>query len=276
MNQRFSFIKSLIVFVVFILLEAVAFIIIKNNSIVQRYGIMEGFRDIQSFFYFRETNISDYFSLRKTNFDLQEENISLKNENERLRAQIVDVEDSISSFRSTPQYQYISAKIVRNSVDKQHNYIILNKGSEDGVSEDMGVITSDGVVGYVLTVGKHYSRVASLLDIDQSLSVFIKSNHTFGTIKWDGTDIRKTILHDIPLHTDIVPGDTIITSGYSSTYPPNIPIGVIESSQILDGINYDVTITLFEDFKSLRYVYVVKNRDKDEIRSLYDQKEDER
>lgn len=234
---------------------------------------MDGVRHFQSFFFARGSNIYSYLSLKENYKSLSEENNILRNDNARLneiiKNHIINNEDSTFSFSNdSAQYTYTQAKIIRNSVDNQHNYIIIDKGSDDGIEEDMGVITYNGIVGYVSAVGRNYSRVVSFLDINQNVSAIIKSSNTFGSLKWDGQHIDKAVLQDIPIHTIITKGDTVVTSGFSSTFPPNIPIGIIESSKMRDGINYQVTITLFENFRSLQNVYVVKNRDREEILSL--------
>lgn len=249
----------------FLALEGISLMLITRNSIIQRYKIMNVVESVRTFFMSEGYNFSYYFSLKETNERLSLENRMLREQNGFLSEQLSFAQDSLKYFHETPQYTYTSALVVRNSTDKQHNVIIINKGSEDGIEEDMGVISPTGIVGYVFSTGKHYSRVISLLDVDQSISSVIKSNGTFGSLNWDGTDIGTATLHDIPVHTRITPGDTIVTSGYSAIFPAGIPIGTIKSSSIQDGINYDVLVSLLENFSSLNYVYVVKNRDKEEL-----------
>lgn len=229
---------------------------------------MEGVRRVQSSFWKGGDNIRYYFSLKKTNKTLSEDNLKLIEELERYKAITSDsVSDSIL-MAAVPGFSYKPAKVIRNSTDKQHNYIIIDKGASDGIKEDMGVITPNGVVGYVHSVGKHYSMVVSFLDINQSVSSIIKSNGTFGPLRWDGRRIGKAVLHEIPLHTVITPGDTIVTSGYSTVFPAGIPLGTIESSHLVDGINNDVSINLFLDYSSLRYVYVADNAFVEELSEL--------
>lgn len=265
MGERNSFIRSVIILIAFLFLEGISIMLISRNSIIQRYRIMEAIHTVRNIFTSGNNSITYYFSLRKVNEELIEENTRLHEDVYRLKSVIQDQGDSLRYLGSEFPYHFIPAMVVGNSTDKQHNVIIINKGSEDGIEEDMGVMTSRGVIGYVSGVYKHYSRVESLLDVDQSLSALIKSNGTFGSVKWDGIRIDRTIMHDIPVHTEIVVGDTVVTSGYSFIFPAGIPIGTIESAEIKDGINYDVTLSLLENYSSLQYVYVVKNIGKEEL-----------
>lgn len=235
---------------------------------------MEGVRRTQSTFWKWGEGVRYYFSLKETNRQLAEENVRLVKELEQFKLSAATIVEDSTISDKIPEYSYTLAKVVRNSTDKMHNYIIIDKGSIDGIKEDMGVITPKGIVGYVHSVGKHYSMVVSFLNIDNSVSAIIKSNGTFGPLRWNGRHRDKALLHEIPLHTVITPGDTIVTSGYSSTYPAGIPIGTIESSRLIDGINYDVTVNLFLDYSSLHFVYIADNVYTEELNELNESGED--
>ena len=144
------------------------------------------------------------------------------------------------------------------------------KGMRDGIREDMGVVTDRGLIGYILSAGERYSKVSSLLDIDNMASATLTSSNTFGVIQWNGKTARQTILHDIPVHTVFSEGDTVVSSGYSLIYPPGIPIGTVSRYEIRDGVNYDITLDLCEEFSRLRHVYVVSRRDIGELEALTD------
>lgn len=270
MNRRQPFTRALITLSVFILLEGLAIILVSNNSIIQQYRLMESVRSCQAFFWRQGEEIRYFFSLKKVNQDLLEQNRMLLDELERTshyEEGILPLVNDTSSFSLT------IARVIKNSVNKQHNYLVIDKGSLDGMKEDMGVITSIGVIGHIKSVGKHYSLVTSFLDINHNVSAIIKRNGTFGPVKWDGKQADKATLVEIPLHTEIIVGDTIVTSGYSTIYPANIPIGTIVDSKLVDGINYHLTIKLFENFCSLNYVYVVKNLSRTELDYLLGAKE---
>lgn len=275
MNRRSPILNVIITLFSFLIIEGVCLILISYNGNIQRYKLMEGVRRVQSFFWQGGSDIRYYFSLKKTNQDLADENVRLANENTLYRSIINShIKDSTFVIDSIPTFSFKKASIVRNSTDRQHNYIIIDKGSADGIMPDMGVITHKGIVGYVHSTGKHFSMVVSFLDINQSISALIKKNNTFGPLRWDGKSIDKAILSEIPLHTDFAVGDTIISSGFSAVYPPGIALGTIISSNLVDGINYDLTVNLFEDYSSLHYVFVVFNSSKDELSFLINQGEE--
>ena len=89
-------------------------------------------------------------------------------------------------------------------------------------------------------------------------------------MSWDGISSRKAILREIPHHVIFQQGDTVYTSGFSSIFPPDIPLGTTGKSKIVNGATYEIEITLFEDYGALRYVTIVENLGKDEIKILED------
>lgn len=165
-------------------------------------------------------------------------------------------------------FGYTWARIIKNKLNSLHNYVILNRGRADGLSEDMGVVTPCGVVGIIRAVGKHNAFVLSFFNIDQSVSARIGKSRALGTLVWDKTSPDGALLNEIPSHTEVVPGDTVYTSGYSSLYPPDIPLGVAQESRIVNGTHRSVTVKLFQDPRKLEYAAVVINNYRREIDSL--------
>ncbi|HIZ85546.1 MAG TPA: rod shape-determining protein MreC [Candidatus Coprenecus stercoravium] len=273
MNNRKAYIIYIINAVVFIALEAVSLTMVSNNSIVQRSEIMKAVSAVTGAVSGAAGSVTGYFSLGRVNDRLSGENVALRMENDRLRAALssMSVPDSISPVPAP--FRYIPATIVSNSTDRLHNIIIINKGRKDGVAEDMGVITDRGIVGYILSAGERYSKVSSMLDIDNMASATHRSTNTFGVLQWDGASPRRIILHDIPVHTELSDGDTVVSSGYSLIYPAGIPIGTVSSKELRDGVNYDLSIDLFENFSSLRHVYVAVREDIDSLKALIDGEE---
>lgn len=268
MKGRNQYIIYLINLIVFILLETVALRLISHNSVLQRAEFYKSVSAVTNAFSGGAGNIGRYFRLGKLNERLAGENVALRRENDSLRVVLaaMSVPDSVNA--ESPLFDYIPALIVSNSTDRLHNILIINKGRRDGVAEDMGVVTDRGIVGYVLSVNERYSKVSSLLDIDNMASATLTSTNTFGVLQWDGRSPRKSILHDIPVHTDLTDGDTVVSSGYSLIYPPGIPIGTVSGRVLRDGVNYDLTVDLFEEFTRLHHVYVVSRRDISELNSL--------
>lgn len=268
MNNGKSYIVYFINFIVFIVLEVIAVTMVTNGSIVQRSGIMETVSAVTNTAAGASWRITEYFSLGDVNRKLASENTALMIENDRLKTALEKVYVPDSLLLDDTVFDYIPAAVVSNSTDRLHNYLIINKGKRDGIKEDMGVITGNGIIGYIQSAGERYSKVSSILDTDNMASAILKSSNTFGVLRWDGKSVRKTILHDIPVHTEIPDNDTVLSSGYSLIFPAGIPIGTVTSAELQNGINYNVTITMFEDFQRLRHVYVAVRKDIGELEML--------
>lgn len=274
MKDRNKYILHLLNFLVFILLETAAVWLISRNSVIQRSDILRSVSAVTNTFSSGAGNVGRYFSLGKINRRLSEENVALRRENDRLQAALSDLAVPDSLLTESPLFDYIPALVVSNSTDRLHNILIINKGKRDGIAEDMGVVTDRGIVGYILSAGEKYSKVSSILDIDNMASGTLTGSNTFGVIQWDGKSPRKIILHDIPVHTSFTYGDTVVSSGYSLIYPPGIPVGTVSGQMLRDGVNYDLTIDLFEEFSRLRQVYVVSRRDIQELNDLMDDQQE--
>ena len=165
-------------------------------------------------------------------------------------------------------YYYIPSKIRKISNNSQHNYIILDKGSDNGVEKGFGVITMNGAIGIIDAVSENYSYARSFKNHKMNLSTRLGKDGAVGTMRWDGTSRNKAILREIPHHIQDFAGDTVYTSGYSAIFPAGIPLGTAGKAKIVNGSTYEIEVTLFEDFNSLRYAIIVGNIGNDEIRTL--------
>lgn len=259
----------------FIAIEAICIAMVVNNGTIQQYKVVGELRNIQTFFWNIGSSISNYSKLKEINREVSLQNIALLEENTRLKEQIGGmlsgkVADSLTAIytKAHPHFEYNWAKVIKNTINTQHNFVIINKGSKDGIMEDMGVITPTGVVGIVRAVGRHNAYIHSFLNSKQQVSAKIGRGTTFGQLSWDGTDIRYANLNEIPQHVDANPGDTIYTSGYSSFFPPDIPLGIAESSKIVNGMHRSVRVRLLQDFSKLENVIAVRNNYHREIDSL--------
>lgn len=250
-------------FLLFILLEAISVYMVCNNGIVQRYRLIGKLREVQGFFWERYAAIDEYSSLRRANGRLADDNTLLMQ-------QLYRHKENESAPQDTVKYpfSFISAKVIRNTVNTTHNYLLINKGSKDGVEVDMGVITLAGAVGIVSAVSSRYAYVISFLNTSQQVSAKIGKSNTFGPMCWDPHREGVAILSDIPQHVEVNRLDTVYTSGYSSFYPPDIPIGVVEGSRIVNGVHLSVDVRLLQEFRNLNYVMVVKDNNKEEIEKL--------
>jgi rod shape-determining protein MreC len=270
MERLFIFFYQYRAFFTFLILEVVcAWLIIENNQYQGARFFNSSNSVIANLNNFSQ-GVREYFLLRKINSTLAEENAMLRSKVEQFnQARYVLATDSTSLDSAlVSQFDFISAKVVGNTVHRFTNYLTINKGEADGVSQGMAVISPAGIVGKVKTTSKHFSVVTSILHVDVQVSVVIKSNGYFGTVQWDGRDPDRVKLKYIPRHITPVKGDTIVTSGYNAIYPEGLMVGVIEEVRTDEALNYDLTVKLSQDFRKLSYVEVIKSSLRHERDSL--------
>lgn len=214
------------------------------------------------------SNAQDYFNLKTYNQQLLEENARLR-ENESKFLAATHLFDSLTVYNTTSQFQYIPAKVIRNSYSKTDNIITLKAGKKDSIQPEMGVITSQGIVGFIEKTSTRYSTVLSILNTNFKTNAKLRASEHYGTLEWDGKDPNVMNLIDMQEQAPVKVGDTIETSGRSAIFPKGIPIGTIESFELDNSKNfYTLSIRLFNDMTSLGHVYVIKNHDKEEIETL--------
>lgn len=255
---RFNFV------IIFIIIEFASLSIAFQYNQYQKAGVVSLVQNINGFYHSKIFSITEYLNLRETNEILSKENARLNNILEQAYRS-----DDIFFYKQVDadtkqQYYMTSAKIINNSVNKKHNYLTLNKGTEHGVRQEMAVVSSEGVVGVIFDVSKKFSTVISLLNTNLKISSKIKKNDYFGSLAWDGKDYRHAILSEIPFHVNIEKGDTIVTSGHSSIFPENIQIGVIEDYTTKGGNFYEINVRLSTNFKRIRYINIISNLSKKE------------
>jgi rod shape-determining protein MreC len=254
----------------FLVLELFSFWLLKNHTYYQRSKFENVSRSISGYSSSRVNALSNYLSLSKANELLAEENLELRIQLARLSARFDILSTLVGDTIVDSNFDFIPAKTINNSVNKQYNFITLNVGSNQGIEQEMGVITNNGVVGIVAGVSKNYSTVISLLNIDLKISARLKESHHFGSLHWDGVNYQKVLLTDIPQHVRIEIGDTIVTSGFSAIFPPNINLGTIESFESVGSNFHTIKVKLFKDFKQLNNVWVIRNK-RDNERELLEQ-----
>ena len=273
MANRNNLISNLLITVLFLFLEAVSIWFVYRTGIIQEYKIAKGIREINSFFWEKGSRIENYFSLEKENLRLADANSKLLDIADKYYSLLEERAIDSLKYTAVADFDYIPASIIKNSTNNQHNYFVLNRGIDDGITEDMGVVTDRGIGGIVISVSKNYSLVLSFMNENQSFSALIKRNNTFGPISWSGESPKRAIMREIPLHATIIQGDTIVTSGYSAILPPGIPIGKVLFSSVVNGVNQSAVIELFEDYRALRHVYIVRNRNGKEIEELFNNRD---
>ena len=225
------------------------------------------------------TNVNAYFGLKKENEELLKHNLDLTKELTELQEQLATLTarealDSNAVYeRNRERYLFNTARVVNNSLNSFNNYIVLDKGTADGVHPEMGVFGNDGVVGVIYTASEHYSLVVPLLNSKSNISCRVRNNDNFCTLQWDGEDISYSYLIDLPRYTKFEQGDTVVTSGFSSIFPGDIPVGIIDRvEESKNGMFYRARVKILTDFASLNSVYVIGNRGYEEQQELENKK----
>ena len=268
-RQKRSIFRILFATAIFILMEVAALHFLSGSGSMQRIWIARVSHGVQRNVWGWTESVRYYFSLDRQNRTLAEENLRLRDALTRYTD--LDSEaglDAVLSQLPPPGFDYVCAKVVKMSGNKQHNYLIIDKGSEDGIAPQDGIVTSRGVIGIVEAVGDHYAYAISLRNKDMSISARLGLSGASGPMSWDGRSASGAILREIPLQYRFEAGDTIYTSGHSSIFPPDIPLGTTGEAKIVNGATWEIEVDMFQDFSTLKYVAVVRNTGEAEIRAL--------
>lgn len=269
MARSIALYSKLITAATFIALEVAAVAMLSKSAPLQNIWINRASHRVMGALWGSGETLRNHFSLEKQNAILSEENARLNNILRYYEGQeAMEHEANAGIIVKAKGFTYTPATIVKVSRNSAHNYIIINKGSDDGIVPHSGIITPQGVVGIIDAVDRHYSYGLSLMNSNVSVSCRVGDSGIVGPLVWDGRKSNGAILKDIPLHFSVQPGDTLYTSGFSIIFPPDIPIGIAGQSKIADGSAQQVAVTMFQDFSALRYVTVVQNPDRAEIFSL--------
>jgi rod shape-determining protein MreC len=212
-------------------------------------------------------NINEYFSLKS-------QNQLLSDENNRLKSILYNSENGndstfIDSSSYKGIYKFTKANVIKNSYSLTNNVLLINKGKKDSIKQDLGIITSKGILGIVDGTNNNYASVISILNTTTKISAQLKKTNHFGTLTWNATSPEFIQLVDIPKIAPVKAGDTIITSGRSSIFPKGIPIGIVHDFELDVAENYyEINIKLFNDMTNIEHVYIIENTEIKEITNL--------
>ena len=254
--------------ILFILLEVLCVVMLTMSQSYHRQKRINTTNDIVGKIYETGTHIGDYFRLGKINRELAEENALL-------RRQLAVVIDTTQGYRQVVNadtvYNFIPARVVNSTVNRPNNYIMIDKGRVDGIEKDMGVVSTDGIVGIVADVSAHYASIMSLLHSYSTISVRFQNNEEqLATLRWENTNYRYGTVDGIPTHLKLQQGDTVVTSSYSYIFPENLMAGtVMELIPSPSGTLNKAKIRYATDFSSLKTVYVIQHTNKAELDELY-------
>ncbi|WP_316816080.1 rod shape-determining protein MreC [Pedobacter nyackensis] len=263
MRNLWIFINRYNAFFLFIIFFAIGIILTVKNNAYQRSVTVNSTNEVVGEVYQNLNVLKKYLNLGTVNDSLAVENARLKTELLALKsidsAKKVVVKDTLNN----PQYTYLSARVIKNSITLRNNVITINKGRADGLAPEMAVISpGKGVVGFVMDVSEHLATIRSLLHKDSKISVNLQKSNALGILVWGvgNADFTKAYVKEIPNHFKVNLKDTIVTSGFSH-FPPGIPVGTVTNTSVPTGDNFmSVEVKLFNDFSTLQYVYVVLDK----------------
>lgn len=250
----------------FILCEILSLTCVFRFNAYQRNVFLNSANVVSGYFMSITSSVTSYINLRNENRTLFEQNKQLELDNLHYRMQLEALKagllpyDHIMTDSLYNEYEYVTAEVVNKSVTRLLNYITIKKGSKDGIRPEMGVISTQGVVGKVVAVEEHFSVVIPLLNPKWKLSCKLLDSNFEGLLVWDGRDAHYSILEELPTHTQFDKGDTVVTSGSSAAFPPGIIVGtVVEANNAGTSGLFSLKIRLSTDFYRLSTVRVVKN-----------------
>ena len=272
MRNVFLFIRRYFTFLSFVLLQVLALSMLFRYNKTHRAVFLGKANEITGYFNSQYDNVDDYFHLKEENLRVHRMNDSLLN---LLRGNFMKVDTGSHVFTDTVQYdttylvrRYLAkeAKVISNSINSSKNYFQLNRGSQQGVKDNMAVINSDGsVVGQIVGVSENFSQVMSLLHIHSTVSAMMKKSKNNGRIEWDGQSSLYLTLRNIPKSDSVLVGDTVLTGINSYNYPPGWIIGTV--SEVVDDKStnfYVLRVKPTANFQNLQQVFVVENLQRDE------------
>ena len=276
MRNIFLFIRRYFTFLTFLVLQALALWFLFTYNRFHRAKGLGVSNQVTGWFNTQYNTLEDYFKMKEENRRIHKLNDSLMN---LLPVNFVRADTSRQILTDSIPYDTLGhyrhylqreAQVVYGTVNAEKNYIQINKGSKDGIKDDMGVLGSDGsLVGKIINVSPNFSIVMSLLHVQNKVNVLVKKTKSSGTIAWDAKDPRYLTLSNIPVSDSIVKGDTIITGSYSLSIPPGKMVGTVAEITKDPATNFFILkIKTAANFADLQQVFIVENLQYEEQSAL--------
>jgi rod shape-determining protein MreC len=271
----FLFIRRYFNFLFFLVLQIIALSFLFRYNKFHEAAFMGVANELTGRISSKYSNVEYYFHLKKTNESLAQQNEQLLNQlrsnfqgPDSLTKVVIDttIIDTVATVR---KYLWRGARVVNNSVSLQNNYLTIHRGERQGVKKDMGVISPQGIVGMVVNTSENFAVVMTMLNRQSSVSAKLSKTGEIGKVQWDGKSPDYVTMINIPKSVPVAKGDSVVTSGYSLSFPPNIMIGVV--TDVLDNKSsnfYTLLIKPSTNFSNVEYVTVVDNLQKDEQKRL--------
>jgi rod shape-determining protein MreC len=271
----FLFIRRYFNFLFFLVLQIIALSFLFRYNKFHEAAFMGIANEVSGRVSSRYSNVQYYFHLKETNEQLAAKNEQLANaqksnfQSPDTSSQVIIDTTRIDTLGGERRYLWLGARVVNNSVALQNNYITIHRGEKQGVRKDMGVISPSGIVGMVVNTSENFSVVMTMLNRQSSISAKLKKGGEIGKVQWDGRSPEQVTMMNIPKSAQVVKGDSVVTSGYSLSFPPGVLIGTI-TDIVQDKTSNFLTLQIkpATNFYSVEYVMVVDNLQQDEQKKL--------
>lgn len=230
------------------------------------YGFNRGVKDFVDFF----LNFSD----------VRDENKELKKENDKLKAEIDEYSklkeenerfQKVLNFKDEKNnYDYIGTNIIGISGDSILNGYIVDRGKDDGIEKGMVVISADGLVGQVSSVGNNWAIVQCIVNENVKVAVMVDSTRENtgilqGYKDYFNNNLAKVL--NLPMDSEVKEGDIIVTSGLGGYYPKEIKIGeVVSVEEDRVKVMKSAIVKPYVDFNKIEELFIVAPKDKREIK----------
>ncbi len=268
MEAILKFLSKIHFLLIFILLEVFSLVLLVGSDVRRNSVFNTSANSMVGRVYGFTSKYAGYFNLREENAELMGQLSQMRARNYSFIAdtsQFRNYHDSLGKLK----YRFLTATIIKNSVNRANNFITIDVGSDHGIRPDMAVVSAAGVVGVVVAVSKNFSLALSVLNGKVGVSAKLKSQNFYGSITWPGDDYRYAELDEIPNHVELNKGDTVVTSGYSAIFPPDLPVAVIEDYERNSEDNfYSIKVKLLTDLKRVSNVMIIDNLMQQEQRDL--------
>ena len=195
-------------------------------------------------------------------------NAELEAEVSKLQSQIISLQQQLNEYqilsalldfaRANPDFHYSSASVIGKDPSPFLHYIIINRGSDDGLQRGMPVVSDKGLIGRIANVIPEASRVLLITDPGSKLNVRLQPTNAEGVLV--GSITGDLLLDFIPQDANISNGDLVLTSGLGGDYPPNILIGQVSSIRKQDyALFQSGSVQPTVDFSHLEIVLIITN-----------------
>lgn len=269
MQNLIDFLIRFRVFLGFLGLQLVCFFTYFQFVSYPRSVFLSGASNVNGTLLSWERSFFDYLHLHQQNRELQQENSFLRSvafdQYYQIQRPLYHSEDTIYK----QSFKYLPAQVINTSILQRNNYFTINAGSVQQVKKGMGVISNNGVVGIVFKVGEHFSLVKSVLTSDINLDVVVGKSELRGILKWNGKNPKIGSITGLSSDLSVKKWSAVRTQGATGIFPKGILLGKVKEIRQMENQSlWDIDMLYQEDFRTVRFVYVIQSLIADEIQQL--------